>query len=202
MLQGVYSRGQHLYFCLTLLHLLYFVCCAETMSVQPHMREAPSMPFTERLGSSSNQSAIRQRLLWATENSDYPRVTGGIFSISAPFPPWLARCPGATEWAGAWWRHWKAGRAGGRAGLGWSARSAWLEWLQQSSNIVNLIQTFIIQLPRVWWASKITHILNLSACSSSLFPRLLIVFVRVRLVYWLAQKEGQYYVLPILCTAQ
>lgn len=48
------------------------------------------MPFTKKLGSSSNRRAIRQRLLWATEDSDYPRVTGGIFSISAPVPPWLA----------------------------------------------------------------------------------------------------------------
>lgn len=66
------------------------------------MREAPSTPFTETLGSSSNQSAIRQRLLWATEDSDYPRVTGGIFSICALVPPWLAWRPGATERAGAW----------------------------------------------------------------------------------------------------
>lgn len=47
------------------------------------------MPFTKKLGSSSNRRAIRQRLLWATEDSDYPRVTGGIFSISAPVPSWF-----------------------------------------------------------------------------------------------------------------
>ncbi len=76
------------------------------------MREPPSTPFTETLGSSSNQSAIRRRLLWATEDSDYPRVTGGIFSISALVPPWLTWCPGAMERAGAWQRHWKAGWAG------------------------------------------------------------------------------------------
>ncbi|KAI9516979.1 hypothetical protein NQZ68_011456 [Dissostichus eleginoides] len=52
-----------------------------------------STPFTERLGSSSNQSAISRRLLWATEDSDYPRVTGGIFSISALVPPWLSAAP-------------------------------------------------------------------------------------------------------------
>lgn len=63
---------------------------AETMSASQHMREAPSTPLTETLGSSSNQSAIRRRLLWATEDSDYPRVTGGIFSICAPAPLWLA----------------------------------------------------------------------------------------------------------------
>lgn len=39
----------------------------------------------QTLGSSSNQSAIRRRLLWATDDSssDYPGVTAGIFSISA-----------------------------------------------------------------------------------------------------------------------
>ncbi len=77
------------------------------------------MPFTETLGSSSNQSAIRQRLLWATEDSDYPGVTGGIFSICALVPRWLAWRPGATERAGAWRRHWKAERPG----LGWGAHS-------------------------------------------------------------------------------
>lgn len=55
------------------------------------------MPFTKKLGSLSNRRAIRQRLLWATEDSDYPRVTEGIFSISAPVPSWLALRPGATE---------------------------------------------------------------------------------------------------------
>lgn len=70
------------------------------------------MPFTMKLGSSSNRRAIRQRLLWATEDSDYPRVTGGIFSISAPVPSWLVWCPGATERDGAWQRHWKLGLTG------------------------------------------------------------------------------------------
>lgn len=87
------------------------------------MREAPSMPFSETLGSSSNQSAIRRRLLWATEDSDYPRVTGGIFSICALVPRWLAWRPGATRRAGAWRRLWKAGQAG----LGWAARSGLAE---------------------------------------------------------------------------
>lgn len=77
------------------------------------------MPFTKKLGSSSNRRAIRQRLLWATEDSDYPRVTGGIFSISAPVPSWLAWRPEATERDGAWQRHWKLGLAG----LGWGACS-------------------------------------------------------------------------------
>ncbi len=77
------------------------------------------MPFTETLGSLSNQSAIRQRLLWATEDSDYPGVTGGIFRICALVPPWLAWRPGATEGAGGWWRHWKAKWAG----LGWDTHS-------------------------------------------------------------------------------
>lgn len=77
------------------------------------------MPFTDTLGSLSNQSAIKRRLLWAMEDSDYPRVTGGIFSICALVPLWLIWRPGATERAGAWQRHWKAGQAG----FGWGAHS-------------------------------------------------------------------------------
>lgn len=34
----------------------------------------PCLSFRETFGSAANQSAIRQRTLWATENSDYPRV--------------------------------------------------------------------------------------------------------------------------------
>lgn len=79
-------------FCPTSLHLLHFGAFAETMSVsrqQAERREVggvlpPRLAF-QTLGSSSNQSAIRRRLLWATDDSssDYPGVTACIFSISA-----------------------------------------------------------------------------------------------------------------------
>lgn len=79
---------------------LYSICsilCLHGDNVSAAHEGGSSTPLTETLGSSSNQSAIRQRLLWATEDTDYPRVTGGIFSICALVPRWLACRPGATE---------------------------------------------------------------------------------------------------------
>lgn len=82
-------------FCPTSLHLLHFGAFAETMSVSRQQAGKggeggwgglPPRLALQTLGSSSNQSAIRRRLLWATDDSssDYPGVTAGIFSISAP----------------------------------------------------------------------------------------------------------------------
>lgn len=68
--------------------------CGDNVSVTAAGREGgrgwgvgglPPRLVLQTLGSSSNQSAIRRRLLWATDDSssDYPGVTAGIFSISA-----------------------------------------------------------------------------------------------------------------------
>lgn len=129
-------------FFVALLHQLFWVLIQ--CQYNGHLREAPLLFLFFKLRDLAAR-LIRVQLdglLWATEDSNYPRVTGGIFSIAALVPSQLRQRP--PKLCGAsWCVPEKAGTV-----LNFPGDASSKGNCKMSSSNVDLIQTLIQQLLR------------------------------------------------------